>query len=273
MNKYNLLPLNDRSFACDVFWEQSSIANVLQSPEAMDLEGTQTVAALQPDEIKATTVPLHLIQCMSTHFPASVWTLDFLHAQVKAAVPNMPDQGQDWGRCKPLSTSFLAGGRMAGWFVVPRGHDKFSGVSFKKELIFEVLNIKSSSTSEINKLFAPEGLEKAPKSDDHWLQKSISKKIIARCNPAPTNGSQPDSILVEEDANEAKHQTHVFNTETAEQLDSWLNGFESQLHQMLDVNYDFFIPVLMMIYAERVKKQVDTKDLGLSDEFWAEATG
>jgi hypothetical protein len=44
------------------------------------------------------------------------------------------------------------------------GHDKFSGVSFKKELIFEVLNIKSSSTSEINKLFAPEGLEKALKA-------------------------------------------------------------------------------------------------------------
>ncbi|KAJ7790468.1 hypothetical protein B0H14DRAFT_2625966 [Mycena olivaceomarginata] len=42
---------------------------------------------------------------------------------------------------------------------------------------------------------------------------------------------------------------------------------------MSDVNYDFFIHVLMMIYAERVKKQVDTKDLGLSDEFWAEATG
>ncbi|KAJ7757675.1 hypothetical protein B0H14DRAFT_3096596 [Mycena olivaceomarginata] len=93
------------------------------------------------------------------------------------------------------------------------------------------------------------------------------------CNPAPTNGSQPDLILVEEDANGTKHQTRAFNTETAEQLNSWLNGFESQLRQMSDVNYDFFIHVLMMIYAERVKKQVDTKDLGLSDEFWAEATG
>ncbi|KAJ7873631.1 hypothetical protein B0H14DRAFT_3083488 [Mycena olivaceomarginata] len=81
------------------------------------------------------------------------------------------------------------------------------------------------------------------------------------CNPAPTNGSQPDLILVEEDANGTKHQTRAFNTETAEQLNSWLNGFESQLRQMSDVNYDFFI------------HQVDTKDLGLSDEFWAEATG
>ncbi|KAJ7859830.1 hypothetical protein B0H14DRAFT_3863971 [Mycena olivaceomarginata] len=92
------------------------------------------------------------------------------------------------------------------------------------------------------------------------------------CNPAPTNGSQPDLILVEEDANGTKHQTRAFNTETVE-LNSWLNGFESQLRQMSDVNYDFFIHVLMMIYAERVKKQVDTKDLGLSDEFWQRQLG
>jgi hypothetical protein len=29
----------------------------------------------------------------------------------------------------------------------------------------------------------------------------------------------------------------------------------------------------MMLYGERVQKRVETKDLGLSDEFWAEATG
>ncbi|KAJ7710815.1 hypothetical protein B0H17DRAFT_1223993 [Mycena rosella] len=45
------------------------------------------------------------------------------------------------------------------------------------------------------------------------------------CNPAPTNGSQPDLVLLEEDAN------------------------------------------------ERVEKRVDSKDLGLSEAFWTEATG
>ncbi|KAF8209393.1 hypothetical protein K438DRAFT_1572209, partial [Mycena galopus ATCC 62051] len=95
-----------------------------------------------------------------------------------------------------------------------------------------------------------------------------------RCNPAPTNGSQPDLILVGEDGNGATHQTRGFNTETAEQLNSWLMaGFESQLRQMSNVNYDFFVHVLMMIYAERVEKQVDNKDLGLTDEFWVAATG
>ncbi|KAF8147920.1 hypothetical protein K438DRAFT_1527097, partial [Mycena galopus ATCC 62051] len=70
------------------------------------------------------------------------------------------------------------------------------------------------------------------------------------CNPQPTNGAQPDLIRVEEDAKGTTHQTlyqtRVFNTETAEQLNSWLSGFESQLRHMTAVNYDFFIHVLMI---------------------------
>ncbi|KAJ7688070.1 hypothetical protein B0H17DRAFT_1135907 [Mycena rosella] len=41
----------------------------------------------------------------------------------------------------------------------------------------------------------------------------------------------PDLILVEEDANGVVHQMQAFNTETAEQLNSWLSGFESQLRR------------------------------------------
>ncbi|KAJ7029184.1 hypothetical protein C8F04DRAFT_963264 [Mycena alexandri] len=82
------------------------------------------------------------------------------------------------------------------------------------------------------------------------------------CNPAPLNGSQPDLILVKEDADGTTHQTRAFNTETAEQLNSWLNGFESQLRQMSDVNYDLFIHVLMMLYGERVEARVREQGLG-----------
>ncbi|KAJ6474228.1 hypothetical protein C8R45DRAFT_1160429 [Mycena sanguinolenta] len=93
------------------------------------------------------------------------------------------------------------------------------------------------------------------------------------CNPTPTNGSQPDLIRVEMDMNGTAHQTRAFNTETAEQLNSWLSGFESQLRQMSATNYDFFIHALMMLYAERVQRRVGEKNLGLTDEFWAEALG
>ncbi|KAJ6537067.1 hypothetical protein B0H19DRAFT_1038508 [Mycena capillaripes] len=93
------------------------------------------------------------------------------------------------------------------------------------------------------------------------------------CNPAPANGSQPDLVLVEEDINGVRHQTRAFNTETAEQLNSWLSGFESQMRQMSDVNYDFFVHVLMMIYAETVAKQVIQQKRELSNDFWVEAIG
>ncbi|KAJ7649348.1 hypothetical protein DFH06DRAFT_996274 [Mycena polygramma] len=94
-----------------------------------------------------------------------------------------------------------------------------------------------------------------------------------RCNPAPTDGSQPDLVLTEVDEDGNIHQTRAFNTETAEQLNSWLNGFESQLRQMTDINYDFYVHVLMMIYGETVEKCVVQKGRGLTQEFWDEVNG
>jgi hypothetical protein len=46
---------------------------------------------------------------------------------------------------------------------------------------------------------------------------------------------------------------------TFENTPTFRHGFESQLRQMSDVNYDFFVHVLMMIYAEKVQKQVVQK--------------
>ncbi|KAJ7725665.1 hypothetical protein DFH07DRAFT_871769 [Mycena maculata] len=94
-----------------------------------------------------------------------------------------------------------------------------------------------------------------------------------RCNPAPTNGSQPDLVIIQVDENGVAHQTRAFNTETAEQLNSWISGYESQFRQMTDVNYDFYIHVLMMIYGEMVEKRVVLKNRELTDEFWDEVNG
>jgi hypothetical protein len=69
------------------------------------------------------------------------------------------------------------------------------------------------------------------------------------------------------------HQTRAFNTETAEQLNSWLSGFESQLRQMSSVNYDFFVHVLMLIYSEMVAGRMESKGLELDEEFWGEVNG
>ncbi|KAJ7439572.1 hypothetical protein FB451DRAFT_1344220 [Mycena latifolia] len=88
------------------------------------------------------------------------------------------------------------------------------------------------------------------------------------CNPAPTNGSQPDLITVRVDGNGQQHTTRAFNTETAEQLNAWLNGYEAQLRQMSATNYDFCVHVLMLLYKELVDKKVAKNDESLSEEFW-----
>ncbi|KAJ7301275.1 hypothetical protein DFH08DRAFT_795200 [Mycena albidolilacea] len=88
------------------------------------------------------------------------------------------------------------------------------------------------------------------------------------CNPAPTNGSQPDLVLVDVDDNGRTHTTRAFNTETAEQLNAWLNGFEAQLRQMSATNYDFCVHVLMFLYKEMVEERILKKQRTLSDEFW-----
>ncbi|KAJ6471226.1 hypothetical protein C8R47DRAFT_1297591 [Mycena vitilis] len=94
-----------------------------------------------------------------------------------------------------------------------------------------------------------------------------------RCNPAPSDGSQPDLVITQVDDNGVAHQARAFNTETAEQLNSWISGYESQLRQMTDVNYDFYIHVLMMMYGEMVEKRVVSKHRELSDDFWDEVNG
>jgi hypothetical protein len=89
------------------------------------------------------------------------------------------------------------------------------------------------------------------------------------CNPAPVNGSQPDLVIAEEDTLGQAHQTRAFNTETAEQLSSWLDGFESQLRQMTDINYDFFVHVLLLVYGEKMEERAERKGKSLTEDFWA----
>ncbi|KAJ7087723.1 hypothetical protein C8R43DRAFT_939301 [Mycena crocata] len=103
----------------------------------------------------------------------------------------------------------------------------------------------------------------------HYIGHRVSD-ILCRiwCNPAPSNGSQPDLISVSMDDNGRTHTTRAFNTETAEQLNAWLNGYEAQLRQMTDINYDFSVHVLMMLYKELVEKRVAKKGEGLTEEFW-----
>ena len=88
------------------------------------------------------------------------------------------------------------------------------------------------------------------------------------CNPAPTNGSQPDLVQVERDANGRTHQTRAFNTETAEQLNAWLNGYDAPLRNMTDVNFDFFVHSLFLLFAENIEARIERKNHALPVDFW-----
>lgn len=88
------------------------------------------------------------------------------------------------------------------------------------------------------------------------------------CNPAPRNGAQPDLVLVAKDDNGHPHLTCAFNTETAEQFNAWLNRFEAQLHQMSNVNYNFFVHCLMLLYKEDIAQRIEKKGRELDEQFW-----
>lgn len=93
------------------------------------------------------------------------------------------------------------------------------------------------------------------------------------CNPTPRNGSQPDLIQTGTDDNGNVILTRTFNTETAEQLNSWLDGFDSQLRQMTDFTFDFYLHALMLLYWDMVENRIELKDRRLSEDFWVAALG
>jgi hypothetical protein len=86
------------------------------------------------------------------------------------------------------------------------------------------------------------------------------------CNPAPANGTQPDLVIALEDEAGSVHLTRAFNTETSEQLNAWLNGFEPQMRQMTDYNFDFFMHAVMLIYRDAVDARIVQKGLELPQE-------
>ena len=51
----------------------------------------------------------------------------------------------------------------------------------------------------------------------------------------------------------------AFNTEAAEQFNAWADGFEAQLRQMSNTNYDFTIHVALLLYKERREEEIERK--------------
>jgi hypothetical protein len=86
----------------------------------------------------------------------------------------------------------------------------------------------------------------------HYIHHQVSDTLCRTwCNPTPSDGSQPDLVIQQQTATGEIKTVRAYNTETAEQLNAWLSGFEAPLHQMTNSNFDFFIHVLLFIYKQK----------------------
>lgn len=79
-------------------------------------------------------------------------------------------------------------------------------------------------------------------------------------NPAPADGSQPDLVITQTDAEGVTHATRAFNLETAEQLNAWLAPYEGPLKQMTHWRFDFTMHVLMLLYTEDAESRIAKRE-------------
>lgn len=95
----------------------------------------------------------------------------------------------------------------------------------------------------------------------HYINHKATDELCRTwCNPAPPDGSQPDLVITKTDREGNTHTIRAYNTETAEQLNSWLSGFEAAMRQMTDWNFDFFMHVLMYLYMKSAVARTDVAE-------------
>lgn len=65
------------------------------------------------------------------------------------------------------------------------------------------------------------------------------------------------------------HVQLIFNTETEEEFNSWLDGFDSKTKNMTNIVFDFYIHSLVLLYFESVQARIIEREANLSNDFWS----
>jgi hypothetical protein len=87
----------------------------------------------------------------------------------------------------------------------------------------------------------------------HYTNHRASDELCRKyCNPAPTDGSAPNLVGQKVDNNGVVHDVREFNTQTCEQLNAWLGGFESILKRMTSKNFNWFLHVMLFYHVKHV---------------------
>ncbi|KAF8995132.1 hypothetical protein BDQ17DRAFT_1392303 [Cyathus striatus] len=88
------------------------------------------------------------------------------------------------------------------------------------------------------------------------------------CNPAPSDGSAPNLVIIEHDWNGQPYYKRAFNTQACEQLNSWLGGFESILKRMTVSNFNWFLHAMLVYHTQHIldRQQQRAMKTRLSDD-------
>jgi len=94
----------------------------------------------------------------------------------------------------------------------------------------------------------------------HYINHRVTDQLCRTyCNPAPLNGSAPNLVEVEEDKDGRSHYKRAFNTQACEQLNAWLEGFETILKRMSAGNFNWFLHTMLFIHTQRILEKIAEK--------------
>ncbi len=90
----------------------------------------------------------------------------------------------------------------------------------------------------------------------HYINHKATDTLCEKwCNPAPSDGSAPNLVVVDTTASGQRYYKRAFNTQACEQLNAWLGGFESILRRMTKENYQWFLHTMLFYHTTKVIKR------------------
>jgi hypothetical protein len=69
------------------------------------------------------------------------------------------------------------------------------------------------------------------------------------------DGSAPNLVIVEHDADGIPHYKRAFNTQACEQLNAWLGGFDTILRRMTVGNFNWFLHAMLSHHSLMVMEK------------------
>ena len=120
----------------------------------------------------------------------------------------------------------------------------------------------------------------------HYTNHEVTNELCRKwCNPAPTNSSSLNSIVVAHDKKGNPYYKRAFNTQVCvlftlglkplltffyikacKQLNSWLNGFQSILKCMTPGNFDWFSHIMHFYHTRNVLTKQKKKEKYNNDD-------